>query len=104
MLLSLISRCSYHVIQGEVTTLAGSTDKGDVNGNGNGARFNDPVGLWFDEKHQSLLVCDYWNSKLKRVSLKGILNTAIHSFQLVTSIIPLLPYYLIIFYISAKFK
>ena len=68
-------------IKGEVSTLAGSADKGDANGNANGARFNFPMGLWFDEKHQSLLVCDRWNNKLKRVSLKGMLNIAISFFS-----------------------
>ena len=70
-----------YVIIGEVSTLAGSADKGDANGNGNGARFNVPAGLWFDEKHQSLLVCDGMNSKLKRVSLKGMLNIVISFFS-----------------------
>ena len=81
MLLILMSQCSYHVIKGKVSTLAGSADRGDANGNGNGARFNVPAGLWFDEKHQSLLVCDAGNSKLKRVSLKGMLNIAISFFS-----------------------
>ena len=54
--------------------MAGSEDEGDVNGNGNRARFYFPYGLWFDEKHQSLLVCDRFNNKLKRVSMKGILD------------------------------
>ena len=81
MLLILMSQCSYHVIKGEVSTLAGSAAEGDANGNGNGARFTVPMGLWFDEKHQSLLVCDAGNSKLKRVSLKGMLNIAISFFS-----------------------
>ena len=81
MLLILIPQCSYHVIKGEVSTLAGSADKGDANGNGNAARFNTPLGLWFDEKHQSLLVCDFGNGKLKRVSLKGMLNITISFFS-----------------------
>ena len=72
---------SAHIIKGMVTTLAGSGDEGDTNGNGNGARFNAPLGLWFDEKHQSLLVCDSGNGKLKRVSLKGMLNIAISFFS-----------------------
>ena len=78
----LFSYCNAHImfIEGEVSTLAGSAGTGDVNGNGNGARFNVPLGLWFDEKHQSLLVCDHWNNKLKRVSLKGMLNIAISFF------------------------
>ena len=87
---------------GEVSTLAGSVDKGDVNGNGNGARFNAPLGLWFDEKHQSLLVCDSGNSKLKRVSLEGMLNIAIHSFLLDTFITTLL--LLSDFVVLTKFK
>ena len=81
MLLILMSQCSHHVIKGEVSTLAGSADKGDANGNGNRARFNEPKGLWFDEKHQSLLVCDAGNNKLKQVSLKGIVNIAISFFS-----------------------
>ena len=81
MLLILIPQCSYHVIIGRVSTLAGSAAEGDANGNGNRARFNVPMGLWFDEKHQSLLVCDYLNDKLKRVSLKGMLNIAISFFS-----------------------
>ena len=80
-LLILMSQCSHHVIKGEVSTLAGSADEGDANGNGNRARFNVPLGLWFDEKHQSLLVCDWGNSKLKRVSLKGMLNIPISFFS-----------------------
>ena len=80
-LLILMSQCSHHVIKGEVSTLAGSAEEGDANGNGNGARFNAPAGLWFGEKHQSLLVCDVGNSKLKRVSLKGMLNIAISFFS-----------------------
>ena len=67
--------------QRDVSTLAGSADEGDANGNGNRARFNAPMGLWFDEKHQSLLVCDVGNGKLKRVSLKGMLNIAISFFS-----------------------
>ena len=65
MLLILMSQCSYHVIKGVVTTLAGSADEGGANGNGSEAWFNEPLGLWFDEKHQSVLVCDYYNNKLK---------------------------------------
>ena len=81
MLLILMSQCSHHVIKGEVSTLAGSAEEGDANGNGNRARFNEPAGLWFDEKHQSLLVCDVGNGKLKRVSLKGMLNIAVSFFS-----------------------
>ena len=81
MLLILMSQCSYHIIIGRVSTLAGSVFEGDANGNGSRARFNEPKGLWFDEKHQSLLVCDNWNHKLKRVSLKGMLNIAISFFS-----------------------
>ena len=67
--------------KGEVSTLAGSADKGDAIGNANGARFKKPLGHCFDEKHQSLLVCDWGNNKLKRVSLKGMLNIAIWFFS-----------------------
>ena len=59
-------------IQGVVSTIAGSGIKRDADGTGIAARFDGPRGLCFDEKHQSLLVCDYSNNKIKRVSLKGI--------------------------------
>ena len=101
-LLILMSQCSHHVIKGEVSTLAGSADIGDANGNGNRARFNEPKGLWFDEKHQSLLVCDYFNDKLKRVSLKGMLNIAISFFS--TYHLSFISSNLVVIFILAKFK
>ena len=93
------------VIKGEVSTLAGSADAGDANGNGNRARFTTPTGLWFDEKHQSLLVCDRWNNKLKRVSLKGMLNIAISFFSTRDSLHTSASFHMILsFFILAKFK
>ena len=47
-----------------------------MDGKGGSARFKRPFGICFDEKHQSLLVCDYLNHKVKRVSLEG--NHTVH--------------------------
>ena len=53
---------------GEVSTLSVFAD-----GNGKTATFSNPQGICFDEKSQSVLVCDYINDKLHRVQLNGIL-------------------------------
>ena len=58
--------------KGEVITLAGSSQGGFEDGNGKAAKFNTPRGMWFDDKSQSLLVCDTNNSKLRRVQLNGM--------------------------------
>ena len=56
---------------GNVSTLAGST-KGDEDGSSKEAKFNHPLGIWFDERDQSLLVCDNDNNKIRRVTLEGM--------------------------------
>jgi hypothetical protein len=51
-----------------VSTVAG-TGKGFANGPLKSAKFNSPIGIYFDEIEQSLLVCDYGNARLRKVSL-----------------------------------
>jgi hypothetical protein len=57
--------------KGEVTTLAGC-HKGFADGKGLEAKFAKPQGIIFDELDQSLVVCDFGNNKLRRVSINGI--------------------------------
>ena len=58
---------------GDVSTLAGSGLQGHINGIGKNASFNYPWGLYFDEKDQSVLVCDYAGSKIRKVAMNGML-------------------------------
>ena len=58
------------VLIGEVSTIAGSS-RGCVDGKAKAAKFDRPTGIQFDEITQSLLVCDYGNSQLRRVQLNG---------------------------------
>jgi len=60
--------------QGEVSTIAGS-ERGFADGMGKATKFSYPCGICFDENSQSLLVCDYRNSKLRRVKLNGVVTT-----------------------------
>ena len=52
--------------------MAGSSE-GFADGTGKNAKFSIPHGMCFDERSQSLLVCDYKNSKLRRIQLNGVL-------------------------------
>jgi hypothetical protein len=61
------------LITGEVWTLAGCGEEGFADGKKGAAKFKVPSGLAFDEVDQSILVCDTYNNKLRRVSLDGIL-------------------------------
>jgi len=75
-----VSDCDNHAIrqiapQGEVSTLAGSPIAGYRDGHGTAAQFQHPWGICYDESNQSILVCDYSNSKLRRVSLNGEVST-----------------------------
>jgi hypothetical protein len=56
---------------GTVSTLAGSGTRGSNDGKGIKASFARPSGICFDASDQSLLVCDYANNLLRRVSLVG---------------------------------
>ena len=56
---------------GEVSTLAGS-EGGFADGRGHAAKFDSPQGICYDEADQSLVVCDWLNSRLRRVRLNGM--------------------------------
>jgi hypothetical protein len=62
----------FFVATGEVSTLAGSQNKGHIDGIGKTALFSYPYGILFDETWQSLLVCDSNNSNIRRVELNGM--------------------------------
>lgn len=52
--------------------------KGFADGDNQSSLFNGPFGLLFNKYDQTLVVCDYGNDKVRKVSLKdGIKN---HSF------------------------
>ena len=57
---------------GEVSTLAGSGSPGHIDGIGKSASLNYPWGLYFDEKDQSVIVCDSSNSKIRKVAMNGM--------------------------------
>jgi hypothetical protein len=63
---------------GVVTTLAGSTaspaEKGDVDGTGATARFNQPVGLTTDELG-NVYIADAGNSRIRRIDAAGNVTT-----------------------------
>lgn len=55
---------------GKVSLLAGSV-QGFADGSGEAAKFNFPCGMCYDQRSQSLLVCDGNNHKLRRVEKNG---------------------------------
>jgi hypothetical protein len=50
-----------------VTTFAGTNVSGDINANGNGARFNQPFAISIDASNE-ILVCDANNAKIKKIT------------------------------------
>jgi sugar lactone lactonase YvrE len=59
---------------GKVTTLAGSAESGDVDGQGAIARFNFPFGIALD-KDGNLYVADDFNYKIRKITPDGIVST-----------------------------
>ena len=59
---------------GKVTTLAGSAESGDVDGQGAIARFNWPFGIALD-KDGNLYVADSFNHKIRKITPDGIVST-----------------------------
>ncbi|MFI5173091.1 MAG: IPT/TIG domain-containing protein, partial [Chitinophagales bacterium] len=61
-------------VNGNVTTLAGSTVAGDVNGQGANARFRIPLGIDVD-KDGNLYVADVLNYKIRKITPNGTVST-----------------------------
>jgi hypothetical protein len=59
---------------GKVSTLAGSAESGDVDGQGATARFNFPFGIALD-KDGNLYVADLFNHKIRKITPDGIVST-----------------------------
>jgi sugar lactone lactonase YvrE len=59
---------------GNVTTLAGSTESGDVDGQGSSARFNFPFGIAVG-KDGNLYVADTFNHKIRKITPDGTVST-----------------------------
>jgi hypothetical protein len=51
-----------------VLTVTETGKEGFADGSLKSTQFNYPVGIYFNEIEQSLFVCDFGNSKLRRVS------------------------------------
>lgn len=59
---------------GKVSTLAGSAESGDVDGQGAIARFNWPFGIALD-KDGNLYIADSFNHKIRKITPDGIVST-----------------------------
>ncbi|MEB3330765.1 MAG: hypothetical protein VKQ33_16185 [Candidatus Sericytochromatia bacterium] len=64
---------------GRVTTLAGG-NRGNRDGVGVRARFDQPSGLAFDSSNNTLVVADAGNNRVRRVTLEGRVTTVADSF------------------------
>eukprot|EP00607_Mallomonas_marina_P010554 CAMPEP_0182420310 /NCGR_PEP_ID=MMETSP1167-20130531/5035_1 /TAXON_ID=2988 /ORGANISM="Mallomonas Sp, Strain CCMP3275" /LENGTH=710 /DNA_ID=CAMNT_0024596127 /DNA_START=397 /DNA_END=2529 /DNA_ORIENTATION=- len=64
---------------GYVSTFAGDPDgnKGDKDGLGTAAMFNEPVAVTLDD-HGFLYVADKYNNKVKKITRKGVVTTFLH--------------------------
>ncbi|MFZ4773744.1 MAG: LamG-like jellyroll fold domain-containing protein [Terrimicrobiaceae bacterium] len=56
-----------HIADGAVTTIAGSTSPGSVDGNGTTARFYNPAGIALDSTGANLYVADYSNHTVRKI-------------------------------------
>ena len=72
--------------EGVVTTLAGNGEAGAEDGTGAGARFNYPAGVSFDSSTDELVVSDFNNWAVRRVTLTGQVSTLARFFQHATGI------------------
>jgi sugar lactone lactonase YvrE len=65
---------------GKVSTLAGSAESGDADGQGTSARFNFPWGIALD-KDRNLYVADWFNYKIRKITPDGTVSTLAGSNQ-----------------------
>jgi hypothetical protein len=59
------------VIAGDVSVFAGSTE-GFLNGPGNLAQFNSPVGVALNEENGCMYVADKLNNSIRKISMDGM--------------------------------
>jgi sugar lactone lactonase YvrE len=71
---------------GVVTTLAGNTTAGQVDGTGTAAYFSSPGGLAYDTKTNILYVTDLGNYALRSVTAAGVVSTVIGSSLISTAL------------------
>jgi hypothetical protein len=62
-----------------VTTLAGQTNAGEVDGTGGSAKFNGPNGLYYDSGSQLLYETDRFGKTARTISTAGVVTTIIGS-------------------------
>ncbi len=62
-----------HINTGIVRSI-GSGNKGLKDGIAEEAEFNTPSGISHSESDGSLLVCDYYNHKIRKITFEGILK------------------------------
>lgn len=60
---------------GTLTTVAGASDPGSVDGTGTAARFNKPYGLAWDPLTATLVVADNASNSIRRVTREGVVTT-----------------------------
>ncbi len=62
------------IIGQSVSTYAGNNIAGDVNANGNNARFKTPTGIYAD-KNNEVFICDAGNAKIKKIAVNKDVTT-----------------------------
>ena len=60
------------IIEGAASILAGSTESGNVDGNGPSARLNCPCAIALDQQSGNLFVCDRDNHLIRKITPQGV--------------------------------
>ena len=82
-IISFFSGNLYHIVNpGAVTTVAGTGEIGDVNGEGTKAKFCYPYDVKINYRDGSLLVADTHNNKIRKISKQGTENTCANTWPL----------------------
>ncbi len=70
---------SSHTNTGNVTSI-GSGNPGFKDGTAEEAQFNKPTGITQSESDGSLLVCDFNNHKIRKITFEGIITSSYFQF------------------------